>query len=222
MTSVRIEYIGLPPFKANPGPNRKGARLRQESFRVAAQQVLDAWRTKHKIGAGAVFPWDPMSAKIELIVAYRRANGDNDAANIIGGICDALQGVFYSDDRQIVNVHYSEESVDLSGEDHLIVDVSTSDQAPEGQQSKETAFSIAGDTSIAEEEWDQQLDRAWAAKAKDSGDSIPGPKGAMDAAKSLHVSKLSLSKYKTSQGLLDSTDRLKSKWRRKENNIIRL
>jgi len=69
--------------------------------------------------------------------------------------------------------------------------------------------------------WDTQIDTAWSKRAAVSGDSMPGPIAASDAAKFLGVSKLSSSRYKTLQVLLDASELLRSKWRRDGNSIIR-
>ena len=41
-------------------------------------------------------------------VVHRRSHGGVDAANIIGGIADALEEPFYKDDSQIAEVYYKE------------------------------------------------------------------------------------------------------------------
>ena len=75
------------------------------------------------------FPWDPMSAKIALGITYTRVNGENDAANIIGGISDALQGVFYANDKQIGSISYWEDQAgEADDDDRLIVEVSPADR----------------------------------------------------------------------------------------------
>ena len=66
------------------------------------------------------------------------------------------------------------------------------------------------------------INDAWAKRASEPGQSIPGPVAASYAAKVLGVSKLSLSKYKTLQRLLDANEELKNKWERNKNMIIRL
>lgn len=220
MTGVRIEFSGLPPFKANPGPTRKGAKQRQQSFHESAQKALDAWRTEHDKEKGSTFPWDPMLAKISLTVAYSRIKGDNDAANIIGGISDALQGVFYANDKQIVSIAYCEK-IPGGGEDLLIVEVSEFDQEAESPLTSETTSTATGETGIPED-WDQQLDEAWSLRADTPGGFIPGPKAAMDATRIIGVAKLKDSQFKSLQGLLESSHLLASRWTRKENTIFKL
>ena len=70
--------------------------------------------------------------------------------------------------------------------------------------------------------WDTDLDSAWSKRANESGERIPGAKAASDAAKVLLVGRLSDSKYKTLQGLLDASDYLNSKWDRDRNTIVKI
>jgi len=221
-TKCRIEFRGLPPFKANPGPGRTraGAQQRQQLFREAAQRVLEDWRAKQKAGDAVIYPWEPMKAKVCLDILYSRAKGENDAANIIGGISDALQGVFYADDKQIVGITYSEETRDESEDDHLVVEVSGSIQEDKASISKQLEMGIAGGQEIGED-WEKLLDEQWSIRASTSGSSFPGPQAAMDAAKVLGVPKLSVSKYKTLEGLLKNSTRLKARWTRRQNTIMR-
>ena len=67
----------------------------------------------------------------------------------------------------------------------------------------------------------EQMDAAWSKRATASGQSIPGPNAAIEAARILGVTKLSASKYKTLQGILDANNLLSQKWRRDKNTIIR-
>lgn len=67
----------------------------------------------------------------------------------------------------------------------------------------------------------EQMDAAWSKRATASGQSIPGPNAAIEAARILGVTKLSASTYKTLQGILDASNLLSQKWRRDKNTIIR-
>lgn len=218
----RIEFKGLPPFKASPGVGRgrAGAQERQRLFKEAAQRTLRKWRLEQGDGNSIIFPWEPMTARISLNIFYNRAFGGNDSANIIGGICDALQGVFYADDRQVVNIRYSEALLSETEEDHLIVDVSNSIEQIVASSSKQLEMGIIKVQDI-DEDWDKQIDEKWAVKAPNPGDSLGGPQAAMEASKILKVSKLSESNYKTLQDLLDNSTYLADKWIRKQNSIIR-
>ena len=71
------------------------------------------------------------------------------------------------------------------------------------------------------EGWDAQIDAAWTKRAEHSGDAIAGPNAAADAARHLNVSKLSATRYRTLQALLDGSETLRARWRRDGNRIIR-
>ena len=45
---------------------------------------------------------------VKIEITYHRGKGRADSTNIIGGIADALNKIAYNDDRQIKEVHYSE------------------------------------------------------------------------------------------------------------------
>jgi len=194
---MRVEYRGLPPFKANPGPGSSGAKQRQADFKAAAESQLEAWRSSEG-GKSQHFrhPWDPMNARIDLHIKYNRVKGGNDSANIIGGICDALQGVLYADDRQVTVIDYREVSADEDSEDILVVDVSAEPEVTERVEEIIQAQIVA-------ENWDSEVDESWSARASEPGESIPGPNAASDAAKALGASKLSATTYRTLQGILD-------------------
>lgn len=72
----------------------------------------------------------------------------------------------------------------------------------------------------AEDIW-RQIDAEWSKRVAKGGKSLPGPVAAIQAAKVLSVDKLSVSQYKTLQGLLDASDHLSKKWQREANTIIR-
>ena len=65
--------------------------------------------------------------------------------------------------------------------------------------------------------WDSEIDIAW---ANIPGSSIAGSKAAAEAAKVLSVGKLSSSRYKNLQGLLDSSEMLRTRWSREGNSIV--
>jgi len=69
--------------------------------------------------------------------------------------------------------------------------------------------------------WDRELDRRWSEKLAKYGHSIPGPVAAMEAATVIGVNKLKDSKYKTLQGLLESSEYLNARWSREGNLILK-
>lgn len=82
------------------------------------------------------------------------------------------------------------------------------------------ASTIIEEPLSAEELW-EQINSAWLKRAEKYGSTIPGPIAALEAAIALGVDKLSASRYKTLQGLLDTSGLLAEKWSRKGNTIIK-
>ena len=72
---------------------------------------------------------------------------------------------------------------------------------------------------VESDSWASQIDAAW---SKISGDSISGSKAASEAAKVLGVSKVSASRFKNLQGILDASEQLKSRWSRQGNTILKI
>ncbi|MBM3935077.1 MAG: NYN domain-containing protein [SAR202 cluster bacterium] len=66
-----------------------------------------------------------------------------------------------------------------------------------------------------------QIDAAWSQRAPAPGKGIMGAAAANLAAAVLGVPKLSESQFKTLQGLLDSSEVLRSKWQRQGNRVFR-
>ncbi len=80
---------------------------------------------------------------------------------------------------------------------------------------------VAPAPEVTDAAWDVRIDAAWSERAAAPGARIPGPNAAADAAKFLGVDKLSASRYRTLQALLDASDLLRSKWQRDRNSMIR-
>lgn len=70
--------------------------------------------------------------------------------------------------------------------------------------------------------WEPRVDAAWSEKAPLPNQYVSGTTAASIAASTLGYEKLSASPYKTLQSLLDSSELLRSNWRRDVNKIIRL
>lgn len=81
--------------------------------------------------------------------------------------------------------------------------------------------SQAVETSLTPEMWAPLVHKKWMERVEISDQQIPGPKAAADAANILGVSKLSVSKYRTLQGLLDHSDFLQIHWYRKGNAVVK-
>ena len=82
------------------------------------------------------------------------------------------------------------------------------------------ASTITEEPLPAEELW-EQINSAWLKRTEKYGNTIPGPIAALEAAIALGVDKLSTSRYKTLQGLFDTSGFLAEKWSRKGNTIIK-
>lgn len=88
------------------------------------------------------------------------------------------------------------------------------EQTPAGQE--QTPID-PGNASV-DDSWDYQIDTAWSGIP---GGSMSGSKAAAEAAKVLGISKLSASRFKNLQRLLDSSELLRAHWSRDGNNIRR-
>jgi uncharacterized protein (TIGR00288 family) len=80
---------------------------------------------------------------------------------------------------------------------------------------------LAEQAEATEDAWDRATDVAWSDRATKSGQRIPGSTAAGEAARFLGVRKLSASRYRTLQGLLDASEYLSARWRRDGNYIVR-
>jgi len=91
---MRLHICEIPPYKQAPADTneRRNQMKRTEALKSAAVNEKTA----------------PIKGKVSLTITYSRKSGRSDAANIIGGIADALNGIAYDDDKQIVEIHYSE------------------------------------------------------------------------------------------------------------------
>lgn len=97
---IAFEVAGSPPYKQTPADAAEAAnqsQRREVLQREARRAVADA------VGEG------PVSGPVCISVTYRRARGRADAANVIGGIADSLQGIAHVNDSQVKEVHYVEE-----------------------------------------------------------------------------------------------------------------
>ena len=90
---------GLPPWKASPGPSKiKYAPQRKESVETLQRKAFSARDEE-------IF----FSNRVALAIRYHRVKSERDAANILGGIADALQGILYKNDSVLVEIHYAED-----------------------------------------------------------------------------------------------------------------
>ncbi len=103
---MKIEINGIPPYKQTPADlkERESQIMRRGKLRQEAEKLN--------------FQLTSKNLKIKII--YFRSKGKADAANIIGGIADALQKIIYNDDNQIKKIIYEEEKSSL---DKYIVEI---------------------------------------------------------------------------------------------------
>ena len=70
--------------------------------------------------------------------------------------------------------------------------------------------------------WGPKISSTWSRRAVQRGDSISGSAAAGDAAGVLGVPRLSVSHFKTLQGLISASEVLRASWAREGNRIVRL
>jgi Holliday junction resolvase RusA-like endonuclease len=112
-----IDEIQITVEHAPPGKSTKQlkARAQQAKEYLIEETKLALERYCKEIGRDGVFPWNPLTSKIELEIHVERHKCEIDAANIIGALCDVLQGVLYANDRQIASIVYNEQTSGADG-----------------------------------------------------------------------------------------------------------
>lgn len=96
MGIFHVVVEGKPPVKQTPA-NKREKLDQQARTKLLRDEAGKEWNGQRLIG-------DPCWMRVE----YRRSKGASDSANIIGGIADSLQKIVISDDRQLVEIHYTE------------------------------------------------------------------------------------------------------------------
>lgn len=95
MKTKKLYIKEIPPYKQTPADRREreNQKIRTDALRREAESLFKT----------------PVKEKnVRLTIKYCRCKGRSDAANIIGGVADALNGIAYDDDRQITEIHYQE------------------------------------------------------------------------------------------------------------------
>lgn len=94
LITKKLHIVDIPPYKQAPADihEKENQKKRAEALKTEAEKLFE----------------NPMRGKVHLKVEYHRHKGRSDAANIIGGIADALNKIAYVDDKQIVEIHYHE------------------------------------------------------------------------------------------------------------------
>jgi Holliday junction resolvase RusA-like endonuclease len=92
---TKLHVKEIPPYKQTPADRRE-----KETQRIRIKALKEEAGGKSEISTS--------KKNIRLTIDYSRCKGRSDAANIIGGIADALNGIAYDDDRQITEINYQE------------------------------------------------------------------------------------------------------------------
>lgn len=96
MTRISFRVEEKPPWKQSPADAPE--KNRQTTRRAALQTR-----------ARATYADAPLGSPCRLQILHTRSgDGGPDAANIVGGIADALQRIVYKNDRQILEIMYAE------------------------------------------------------------------------------------------------------------------
>lgn len=98
-TPIQILVRDRPPVKTavyDRNNSKRRQKLLEETLKVAKESKR---------------AFELYGKRVKMTISYRRSEGKHDAANIISGIADAMQGPFYQDDNQISEIHYIEQPV---------------------------------------------------------------------------------------------------------------
>ena len=109
---ITFEVAGSPPYKQAPADASEAANQNQR------RALLEGQAREAAMDAVAE---SPVSEPVCISITYRRARGRADAANVIGGIADGLEGIAYVNDSQLKEAHYVEQT---SSEESYSVTVS--------------------------------------------------------------------------------------------------
>ncbi len=96
MTAMTFVVDATPPWKQTPAD--AGERERQRERLAALQQKAREYMREA----------NPLSGRCTVAIRYTRGQGRSDSANIIGGVLDGLQGTVLINDRQVVEIAYTE------------------------------------------------------------------------------------------------------------------
>src|SRR5438094_241979 len=109
MAIVKFQVDALPPYKQAPAS-------RAEQNNQTVRRGLLQERAREELGSS-----EPLGQRCAIAIHYSRRLGRSDSGNIVGGILDALQGIAYHNDNQVVEIRYVE---DPGERDHYSVTLS--------------------------------------------------------------------------------------------------
>jgi len=159
----------------------------------------------------------PASTESILVRAAKVAM-DEEGKTVGSKLHETLQRLDPSFDYRAIGYPTFAKYLDASSEVRVIRSRGRGDVAVELSNNVEIYES---ETNATPESWSPLVHEKWMERAQNPGQQIPGPKAAADAANILEVSKLSVSKYRTLQGLLDRSDFLRVHWYRQGNSIVK-
>ena len=108
MIEIKIEVDGKPPTKQTPADPKEKEDQKQRK-NIFLRKIKE---NHHDIVL--------LEGNVRLDIKVHRNSFKNDSANIVGGIADILQNIAYINDKQIKQIHYTEENSD---KDRYIVKV---------------------------------------------------------------------------------------------------
>ncbi len=96
MFTATFVVYAKPPYKQAPADatEREYQLERKYALQEKAREVISDYRSQ--------------DVMYSVDIRYCRHGGKSDSANNIGGILDCLQGIAFSNDKQVVEIHYTE------------------------------------------------------------------------------------------------------------------
>jgi len=123
---VRIRIPGIIPSKKNRMRSWQGRVVKDESVRNA-----EALIQTQAILAMSEAGLEPFEGPIALeVICFYDDRRRRDAHNVLGSLCDALEGIVYYNDSQIVDLHVSKRLCE-KGHSETSVNVWALEEAPD-------------------------------------------------------------------------------------------
>ena len=97
MYSLTFRVDAKPPWKQTPADAWEKGRqaVRKEALQIQAQAAVNGMPA--------------LTARCSVSIRYVRKTGQGpDGGNIVGGVLDALEGIVFINDRQVVDISYAE------------------------------------------------------------------------------------------------------------------
>lgn len=95
-SSFSFVVKSIPPVKQTPADTKE-------------KENIEERKTKLKEEAKKLFTEKPpFGGPCAVSIRYFRHKGKADSANIVGGVLDSLQGIVIEDDKQVIEIAYTE------------------------------------------------------------------------------------------------------------------